>query len=109
VVRLSKRLGEDIIKEMERNMTAFVIIYGTENITPWLSGYDQKSVSRLFWETLVNHLRQNVKYIRIFLVCDSMAEECEPIEGITEASVICQRDKEGQTIIRMKEENRGLP
>lgn len=103
VVRLAKRLGEEVVGELERNGSRALIIYSS-GITPWVFGYDQRAVSHMFWSSLLNHLRENVKGLQVFIVCDSFVEDCGPVEALAEASVRCRADRGEQPVIMKKGE-----
>lgn len=98
VIRLAKRLGEEIVDELERSGSRALIVYSS-GITPWVFGHDQRAVSHTFWSSLLNHLMENVKGLQVFIVCDSFVEDCGPVEALADSSIRCRSDRGEQPVV----------
>lgn len=86
VIKLSKRLSNEILDEIKNLNNPLIILYRTNDITPASNCCDLHAERMEFWNSFINYIRYK-KDSTIILICDKIDEDCNEIESYVDYSI----------------------
>jgi len=86
VIKLSKRLSNEILDEIKDIDNPAIILHRTNDITPASNCCDLHAEKNEFWNSFINYLKYK-KNSQIFLICDKIADDCDEIKSFVEYDI----------------------
>lgn len=86
VIKLSKRLSNDILDEIKDINNPTIILHRTNDITPASNCCDLYAEKNEFWNSFINYIKYK-KNSQIFLICDKIEDDCDEIKSYVDYDI----------------------
>ncbi|MFP3190888.1 MAG: hypothetical protein RXR31_06120 [Thermoproteota archaeon] len=97
IIKISKKLGTEIINEIKNIDKAVIIIYRANDLSPASNCHDITATKQEFWSSLINTIKFK-KNTNLILICDKIGQECEALSSVVD--VVVEADINGRYKIK---------
>lgn len=92
IIKISKKLSTEIIKEIKNIDKVVIIIYRANDLSPASNCCDITAAKQEFWSSLINTIKFK-KNTNLILICDKIGQECDVLSSVVDVVVETDTNK----------------